>query len=197
MGDTPTAEKSSIVMPAGEWYPLFALEPRDRDGARLALAEDFAAVVGVRPEVTFDPADSISGLGVDTQFFELNLADVIQLVAVATPVLAAMGKRVYAWLDGMRVRLCETVSDEIEAGQLQPLMGAPIMKLLAASSAMDDDSRRAEQITEWESRPVFMEPLGWGVFHAQQKYIVTGRGGWTGYVAVFDAWGAVEFSRWI
>lgn len=203
MGEFPLSknelltERPVLLIPTGEWNGVLeGLPPWDVEAARQALTEDFTAQTGEHVELVLDDEDYISGLGAENPFFLIDLWTWVGHAA-DTIALAAVGARLLKYLASVATRLKDSKLDPIDASKMRPVMGAPLMKLVAAKYAMDENASVASRLTEWRSEHLFSMLVSDGWFHAQQQYLVTARGELDAFVAVFDAYAAPVKMLWV
>lgn len=193
----PLSLKPVLLVPTGEWHVVLpdVLE-WDLESARVSIGADFNAQMGLSIEPAPYGDDYISGLGAETPFFLFDLWTWVGRVA-DTAALAVLGGQLIRYLAATAARLRESKLDEVDAGKMRPVMGAPLTRLVAAKYAVDDNPGSASQLKEWQVEPLFSLLVGdAGFFHAQQSFLVTGRGDWVAFIGIFDAYGSPQMMAW-
>ena len=193
----PLSLRPVLLVPTGEWHAVLPNVPEwDLESARVSIGADFNAHMGLAVEPAPYGDDYISGLGAENPFFMIDLWAWIGRVA-DTAALALLGGQLIRYLTALATRLRESALDEVDAGKMRPVMGAPLMKLVAAKYAVDDTPDAASELKEWQAEPLFPLLVGdVGFFHAQQSFLVTGRGDCTAFIGVFDAYGSPQMMAW-
>jgi hypothetical protein len=185
---TALSERPVILVPTGEWHEVFdGLPEWDLDTAGQRIGSDFTSQTGLDVAPEYDEADFISGLGAECPFYLLDLWTWAGRVA-DTAALAVLGAQIVRYVRGMARRLDESSIESVDASKLRPVLGGPLMRLVATKYAMDDDPDTAALLLDWSVAPLFSQLVGdSGFFHAQQSFLVTGRGPAVAFVGVFDA----------
>jgi hypothetical protein len=146
-------------------------------------------------EATFDRQVCVDGLGAEMSAFVVDVWDWISKAAdVGT--LAMLGATLLRYLKGLADRLAATDLDDVAAYKMQPVLGAPVIRLIAAKHAMDDDPERAQRLTDWTVEPLFPQLGDATSFHAQQLFLATGRGGFDAFIALYSAYGSPRLLVW-